>query len=240
MNLLKEFILNDRCSYLDNKQHSMHYKIINNCSLQECQEFIERGFRRFGRMYFRPICAECQECQSIKIDVINFKFTKSMHRVFRKAKHIDSYIQHPTLTQEHLELFEKYHLFMKDKKGWEHTTTTAEHYYGSFVLGHQNFGYEILYYDGNKLIGVDLIDILQDGLSSIYFYYDPDYAHLSLGKLSLYNQIRYAKESNKAWIYLGYYVKDCASLSYKDEYRPYVTLQGKPELNEPYFWFSSH
>jgi arginine-tRNA-protein transferase len=236
MNLLKEFTLNDKCSYLQDKQQHMHYKIINNCNAAESQEFIERGFRRFGRMYFRPICATCNECKSIKIDVKNYNFTKSARRVIKKASHISTYIQHPTLTQEHLELFEKYHLHMKEKKGWEHTTTTADHYHGSFVMGHEDFGYEILYYEEEKLIAVDLVDILKDGISSIYFYYDPEYAHLSLGKLSMYNQIRYAKEAKKSWIYLGYYVEECPSLSYKKEYAPYLTLTGRPEEIEPYIW----
>lgn len=236
MNLLKEFSLNDKCSYLNNREQTTHYKIINNCTTLVCQELIERGFRRFGKMYFRPICADCNECQSIKIDVKNYTFSKSAKRVFKKAEHIQRYIQHPTMSQEHLELFEKYHLYMHEKKGWDYTQTTADHYYGSFVLGHEEFGYEVLYYDEDKLIGVDLIDILDEGISSIYFYYDPDYADLSLGKLSLYNQIKYAKESNRAWIYLGYYVEDCPSLSYKNMYKPYLTLQGRPELSETYTW----
>jgi len=125
---------------------------------------------------------------------------------------------------------------MSKKKGWEHNATTPDHYYNSFVLGHEEFGYEVLYFDENRLIGVDLIDILKDGISSIYFYYDPDYAHLSLGKLSLYKQIKFAKESNKEWIYLGYYVEDCPSLSYKKEYKPYYTLQGRPSEFENYTW----
>jgi len=236
MNLLKEFSLNDKCSYLENHEQTTHYKIINSCTTSVCQELIERGYRRFGKMYFRPVCSDCNECQSIKIDVENYSFSKSAKRVLKKAKDIQKYIQHPTMSQEHLELFEKYHLHMHQKKGWEHTTTTADHYYGSFVLGHEEFGYEVLYYDDNKLIGVDLIDILDDGISSIYFYYDPDYSHLSLGKLSLYNQIKYAKESQKKWIYLGYYVEECPSLSYKQMYKPYLTLQGRPDISEAYVW----
>lgn len=238
MNLLKEFSLNDKCSYLENHEQTTHYKIINDCSAYECQDLIERGYRRFGKMYFRPICAECNECQSIKIDVENYHFSKSARRVLKKAQHIETYIQHPSVTKEHLKLFEKYHLFMHEKKGWDYNSVTAEHYYSSFVVGHEEFGYEILYYDGDKLIGVDLIDILEDGVSSIYFYYDPEYANLSLGKLSLYNQIRYAKETEKKWIYLGYYVEDCPSLSYKREYKPYHTLQGRPGVHEEYVWTS--
>lgn len=234
MNIIKEFSVNSKCSYLDNLEQTTYYKIIENCSTTECHELIERGFRRFGKMYFRPICSTCSECQSIKIDVENFTFSSSQRRVLRKASHIKSYIQRPTLTQAHLDLFKKYHLYMQDKKDWEYTEATAQSYYTSFVNGHNEFGYEILYYDEDKLIGVDLIDILDEGVSSIYFYYDTDYTNLSLGKLSLYNQILYAREAKLKWIYLGYYVEDCPSLSYKSHYKPYLTLQGQPNLEESY------
>ena len=123
---------------------------------------------------------------------------------------------------------------MKDKKEWEYTEVTPQSYHSSFVNGHNEFGYEILYYDEGKLIGVDLVDILEDGISSIYFYYDTEYMNLSLGKLSLYKQILYAKEAKLKWIYLGYYVKDCPSLSYKAHYKPYLTLQGQPNLEDKY------
>jgi len=236
MNLLKEFSLNDKCSYLANREQTTHYKIIDNCQTVENQALIERGFRRFGKMYFRPICAECNECQSIKIDVESYTFSKSAKRILKKSAHLQTYIQTPTLTQEHLTLFEKYHLFMHEKKGWNYNETTAEHYYNSFVIGHEEFGKEVLYFDEGKLVGVDLIDVLEDGVSSIYFYYDPDYSHLSLGKYSLFNQIKFAKQSNKKWIYLGYYVEECPSLSYKAEYKPYITLEGRPNIDESYVW----
>ena len=236
MNLLKEFSLNDKCSYIEGKEQTTHYKVIEDSTSQNCQDLIERGFRRFGKMYFRPICSDCQECQSIKIDVNNFTFSKSQKRIINKAKNIKIYVQTPSLSQAHLDLFEKYHLHMKDKKEWNYSETTPEHYYQSFVSGHNEFGYEVLYFDEDKLIGVDLIDILEDGISSIYFYYDPDYCKYSIGKLSLYNQIKYAKRNSKKWIYLGYYVKECPSLSYKAEYKPYITLKGRPSESEEFSW----
>ncbi len=236
MHLLKEFSLNDKCSYLDNLEQTTHYQIIDNCDSAHCQDLIERGYRRFGKMYFRPICSGCNECQSIKIDVNNFTFSKSARRVIKKATSIKSYIQIPTISQAHLNLFEKYHKYMSKSKGWEYQKTSAQNYHNSFVNGHNGFGHEILYFDGDRLIGVDLIDILEDGLSSIYFYYDPDYMHLSLGRLSLYFQIKFAKETNKNWIYLGYYVQDCPSLSYKAQYTPFKTLQGRPTINEAFEW----
>lgn len=236
MNILKEFSHNDKCSYLDNKEQTTHYKIINNCSAQTTQELVERGYRRFGKMYFRPICADCQECQSIKIDVENYSFSKSEKRVLKKVNNLEIRMQTPTLSQNHLNLFDKYHRFMEEKKNWNFQNVTGDHYYNSFVTGHAEYGKEVLYFYEEKLIAVDLIDILEDGISSIYFYYDPSYSHLSLGKLSLLLQIQYAKEVKKQWIYLGYYVEDCPSLNYKANYKPYTTLQGRPSLEEQYIW----
>ena len=236
MELLKEFSLEDKCSYLDDKTQTTHYKIIHNCSKEHSQELVERGYRRFGKMFFRPICPSCDECKSIKIDANNYNFSKSAKRIMKKNAHVQSIIQKPTLTQEHINIFEKYHLHMSDKKSWDYNKTTAEHYYGSFVQGHEDFGYEVLYFIEDRLIAVDLIDILENGISSIYFYYDPEFAHLSLGKFSLYNQIKYVQEANKEWIYLGYYVKECPSLSYKAEYTPFITLDGRPNENEKFIW----
>jgi len=235
--LVQEFQSQDKCSYLPNKEQLTHYKIIKECSTEESEALIQRGYRRFGHMYFRPICATCNECQSIKIDVANFQFSKSARRVLRKGQHLDIYIQKPSLTQEHLQIFDHYHRYMHHKKGWDYTPTTPQHYFNSFVAGAEDFGYEVLYFEGEKLIAVDLIDILEDGISSIYFYYDPTFAHLSLGKLSLYQQIQLAQVNQKSWIYLGYYVKECPSLAYKAEYKPFVTLQGRPSIHEDAKWF---
>ncbi len=228
MNLVKEFLHHDKCSYLEGHNQTLHYKVIDNCS-QECNHtLIEMGYRRFGKMYFRPICPACDECKSIKIDVENFEWSKSKRRVLRKAKDIKIYIQKPSMTQEHLELFRKYHLFKSERNGWDYHEVTAGSYYGSFVEGSYDYGYEVLYFHEEKLIGVDLIDVLPEGISSIYFYYDPDYSYYNLGKLSLYYQIIMAKERGLRWIYLGYYVKDCPSLAYKADYKPFLTLQGRP------------
>lgn len=234
MNILKEFNVDSNCSYLAELKQTTYYKIIENCSTIECQELIERGFRRFGKMFFRPVCATCSECQSIKIDVKNFEFSKSQRRVLKKGVNIRTFLQRPNLSQEHLDLFNKYHTYMKETKGWEHNGVDSTNYHSSFVDGANNFGYEVLYYDEDKLVGIDLVDILEDGISSIYFYYDPDYASYSLGKLSLYKQIQYAQKANLKWIYLGYYVEGCPSLSYKSHYKPYLTLSGQPNLDEEF------
>ena len=237
--ILRESVGKDSCSYLENKEQTTHYKIIQDCTLSECESLIQRGWRRFGHMFFRPVCGDCSSCESFKIDVKNYAFSKSKRRILRKNVDTKILIQRPQVSSEHLELFEKYHLHMKDKRGWKHEGISPRHYYASFVHGYGDFGYEILYYINDKLVGVDLIDILPNGISSIYFYYDPDYSQNSLGTYSMLQQIEIAKENNLEWIYMGYYVKGCQSLEYKSLYTPYLVLQGRPfEEDEP-LWTSS-
>ena len=194
------------------------------------------GYRRFGKMYFRPICGSCDACKSIKIDVKNFEWSKSKRRILRRAQDIEIIIQPPSITRSHIELFKKYHLYKQKKNGWEYYEPSYNSYYSSFVEGAYDYGYEILYFKEKQLIGVDLIDILPNGISSIYFYYDPDFSFYNLGKLSLYYQIIMANERNLQWIYLGYYVKECPSLAYKADYKPFLTLRGRPSKQSEIVW----
>jgi arginine-tRNA-protein transferase len=235
--VLKECALDEECSYIDGNKQTTHYKIIEGCSVAQCDALIERGWRRFGNMFFRPICQECTACESIKIDVPHYTFSKSERRIMKKCGAFTQLIQQPTLTRTHLDLFNKYHEYMKDKRGWDHQSVNARNYYMSFVHGYNDFGYEVLYFDEDRLIAVDLIDMLPNGISSIYFYYDPDYAKYSLGKYSMLQQIELARKYELEWIYLGYYVESCQSLMYKKEYAPYLTLEGRPEESDTPHWY---
>jgi len=111
-----------------------------------------------------------------------------------------------------------------------------EKYNKMFVEGAGEFGYEIRYFRDAKLIGVDYVDILIDGISSIYFFCDPDYAHLSLGTYSLLVQLDIAKQLGLKQIYLGYIVRENQSLLYKLKYKPHEILQGRPQNEEEAVW----
>lgn len=228
--------LETSCSYLDGCRTRMEYKYIENVTMELNQSLVEHGWRRFGRYYSRPQCANCQLCLSLRIDAQQYEFSRSGRRAFNKADGLRYTIQSPTMSNEHLELYDKYHRHMEQKRGWQYYYLKPQSYHELYVSGAQNFGKEVLYFHDEKLIGVDLIDFLDNGISSIYFYYDPDYAHLSLGRLSIYEQIMLAKEYGLQWIYLGYYVENCQSLKYKASYQPYQILQGNPELDDDAIW----
>jgi arginine-tRNA-protein transferase len=228
--------LQSPCVYIPEEQMKMAYKYIPNCSLSLSTDLVQRGWRRFGHYYSRPDCKHCSACESMRVDVENFQFSKSARRVIRKNENTRILLRKPSISQEHLALYEKYHRYMEEKRGWEYYPLTLESYGDLYAKGFSSFGYEILYIRDEKLIGVDLVDFLEDGLSAIYFFYDPDYAHLNLGKYSLYKQIEMAKQRELSWIYLGYYVKECISLRYKAEYKPHQTLSNTPSLDEQAFW----
>jgi arginine-tRNA-protein transferase len=228
--------LQSPCVYIPGKEMKMTYKYIKECSLSLSTKLVQRGWRRFGHYYSRPSCAGCQACESLRIDVNGFIFSKSVRRVIKKNAETRILVRKPSISQDHLDLYKKYHRYMEREKGWEYYPLNRDSYADLYAKGFSSYGYEILYIRDQNLIGVDLVDFLEDGISSIYFYYDPDYRHLSLGKYSLYKQIEMAKTRQLSWIYLGYYVKECGSLNYKADYNPHQILQNNPSLDEVALW----
>jgi arginine-tRNA-protein transferase len=228
--------LETSCVYLKDKRMQMSYKYIKDCSLSLSSKLTKRGWRRFGHYYSKPNCIDCDECKSIRIDVDNFHFSKSARRVIKKNEDTDIIIRKPTISKEHLTLYEKYHKYMQETKNWEYYPLNNESYADLYAKGFSTFGYEILYIRDKKLVGVDIVDFLRDGISSIYFYYDPSFREYSLGKYSIYKQIEFAKKRELKWIYIGYSVKNCPSLNYKEKYKPYQVLQNSPSLDCEAIW----
>lgn len=227
---------NRECSYFDEKLSDIRYKYIYSCTIDKYQPMLERGWRRFGRMHFVPECRSCTKCVSMRIDVNNYKFSKSEKRVISKNQDTKLYIRPPSVTMEHLSLYDKYHKFMNDKKDWPYSPIDVDDYVRSYVESSENFAKEFLYMRDDKLIGVALVDILPQAISAIYCYYDHDYSEFSIGKFSILAQIKIAKELNIPYIYLGYWIKDHFSMGYKEKYSPFEVLKNRPNLEEIPIW----
>jgi len=228
--------LDTQCAYLPNRQSRLYYRYIPDATKELASELIRRGWRRFGHSYFHPICQGCTECKNIRIDAFDFTPTRSQKRSVKKNKNTQIYIQRPTLSYEHIELYNKFHKFKAKKSGWKYYEIDLQTYYEEFVVGAHDFGKEVLYVVDDKVVGIDLIDILEDGISSIYFFYDPEYEKLSLGIFSLMMQISLAKQMGLRWIYLGYWVDGCASFAYKKRFNPHEILEGFPPLDKEPQW----
>ncbi len=228
--------LDYECSYLEGNKVRMYYKYVTRSNALFNSAVIERGWRRFGNYYFYPICKDCNECKSLRIDVNNFKPSKSQKKAIKRNKNTKYIVQSPSLTKAHIERYNKYHKWKEGKDNWKYRPINKAEYYENFVEGAYNFGKEVLYYIDDKLVAVDLIDITYDGISAIYFFYDPDYAWYSLGVYSLIKQIEFAKILKKDWIYLGYWVDGCKSFAYKTNFTPLQILDGFPEITKEANW----
>jgi len=217
----------------------MYYSFTENADTKYATNLIQRGWRRFGNYFFYPICDGCNECKSLRIDASAYKYSKSKRRIIKKNRETKIILQQPTLTPSHIKLYNKYHAYKTQKDGWKHKDISQKEYYDNFVAGAHEFGKEVLYFADDKLIGVDLIDILDDGVSSIYFYYDPDYLHLSLGIFSLLYQIELARYNSLQFIYLGYWVDGCKAFAYKTDFDPQEVLDGFPDSSTAPEWKGS-
>ncbi|WP_419776965.1 arginyltransferase [Malaciobacter marinus] len=232
-----EFVEENReCSYFNNEISDMRYRYINHCTVEDYQNMLEHGWRRFGKMHFVPECKTCTKCISMRIDVKNYKFSKSEKRVINKNKDTKLYIQTPSISLDHLKLYDKYHKFMHDKKQWPYFPISPDDYSRSYVEGKDKFTKEFLYFKGEELVAVALVDILPESISSIYCFYDHEYADLSLGKFSILAQIKIAKELEIPYIYLGYWIKDHFSMGYKVNYKPFEILKNRASLKEDAIW----
>lgn len=233
---LEFFEENRTCSYFEENLSDIRYRYLHTCTTSEYQKMLERGWRRFGKMHFVPECKNCTKCISMRIDVEKYKFSKSEKRVIAKNKETKLYIRKPSLTNEHIRLYNKYHEFMNDKKDWPYSPIDPSDYERSYVEGNSDYAKEFLYVKDDKLIGVALVDILANSISSIYCYYDHDYSDLSLGKFSILAQIKIAKELNIPYIYLGYWIKEHYSMGYKEAYKPFEILKNRADLSQESIW----
>ena len=170
------------CPYLKDRDSRMEYRYVDGCDFAVNDALARRGFRRFGKYFSKPNCAGCHECVNIRVDALNFKFSKSARRTMRKNENTKIILTKPLIDDAHVALYKKYHKFMQEKREWKYYELDFRRYYELYVAGHAEFGKEIAYFAGGRLIGVDLVDILSDGISAGYCYYDPDFADLSIGR----------------------------------------------------------
>src|SRR5690242_6608272 len=125
---------------------------------------------------------------------------------------------------------------MHFRRGWPLHEATEEIYRESYLLGGGTFAREFLYFQKSKLVGVGLLDALHEGSSSVYFFHDPSLRSQALGVFSILQQLRFASELGLRHHYLGYWVAECPSMTYKSRYRPHEILTRYPGDDEEPNW----
>jgi arginine-tRNA-protein transferase len=213
------------CGYLPDRDWRMEYEIVGRLSPAEYLRRMRAGWRRFGHALFRPQCESCSACRSLRVVVERFRPNRSQRRA-RAANEgqVTLAVGTPEVTAEKLDLYDRFHAFQVDLKGWpERGPKDAADYRESFVDNPFPVQ-EWCYYLGGKLVGVGYVDDLPGGLSAIYFFYDPDQRGRSPGVWNVLSVIDEAARRGLPHVYLGYFVEGCRSLEYKAGYAPNQTL----------------
>ncbi len=223
------------CAYLDDLQER---KIFTKLEGSEANllfnELSLRGFRRSQNIAYIPACLNCNACKSSRLLVDKFKFGKSQRRVMNKNINLLRKITPPHPTSAQFRLFNRYikarHLDgdMSDMGALDYAKMIAEtnvntrlfEYYRLDSVSHEN-----------KLVACALTDIMDDGVSMVYSFFDPDMADNSLGKYVILDHIKYAETMNYPYVYLGYYINGSKNMAYKSQFKPQQHFDGNHWLD---------
>jgi leucyl-tRNA---protein transferase len=236
MIVLQQFnVAEERCFYLPDRPNRLEYEMVFELTPEEYEAKMNAGYRKFGPFLFHPVCDGCRECRPIRILADQFTPNRSQRRALRANADLTIRYQRTTLDDRRLDLYNRYHRWREESRGWPPTEKGAEDYAFTF-LENSLPGVEISAWDGGRLLAVALTEITPNTVSGIYHYHDPDEGARSLGKLVMLHTIELARRLEKPYAYFGYYVADCGSLNYKASFRPCEVLdadgQWRP-LNGP-------
>ena len=213
------------CNYLPAETASLEYRYLLDVSVEEYEAMLARGWRRQGMCFFRPACPACVKCRSLRVDVAEFRPTKSQRRCLKRNADVRHVVRRASLSPQHITLFNDYHADMNRRRAWGDDGTSPAEYSQMFLAGNFPFASEFVYLRGDQPLGVGLVDMTPESLSSVYFYHDPDWRPDGPGTLSVLKELEFARETGRRWLYLGYWISENPSMSYKNRFGPYEVLE---------------
>jgi len=212
------------CSYLDDHQAATVFvDPQTKIDTGTYSLFSELGFRRSGEHVYRPHCPLCAECKALRINVDSFTLSKSQKRLVKKNQDTKLNWVDADYNEAHFELYRRYMSFRHEGSSME--SDDPEHYMRMMKASWCETRLAEFRID-NKLIGVAVTDWLFDGFSAVYTFFDPEYSSLSLGTFSILQQIVETKESGRQYLYLGYWIKNCKKMSYKNRFSALQIFNG--------------
>jgi len=201
------------CPYLEGQMERKLFTALQGDSAARLNDSLSKqGFRRSQNVLYRPSCTECAACLSARINVAEFRPTKSQKRTIRRNRDIARQATSPWATEDQYALFRTYldarHADggMADMDVFEFSAMIEETPVRSRVVE---------YHDQSELVAVSLTDVLSDGLSMVYSFFSPDYTGSSLGTYMILDHIEIAREAGLPYVYLGYWVPGSTKMGYK-------------------------
>lgn len=218
------------CPYLPNREWIADIVPAQYFDEASYEKLIESGVRRSGKHLYRNACPGCNQCIPLRVSTSRFRPSRSQKRVLTRNQDLRIKIGPVTDDREVIELYERY------THRWHgHTRPVTVDNYRAF-LGESPFEQALMrYYLDSELVGAGWVDVLPEGLSSVYFAFHPDYAQRRLGTFSIMQEVYWARTLGKPWLHLGFWVPGGKSMDYKSGFKPHEIApaeQWEPGLPE--------
>jgi arginyl-tRNA--protein-N-Asp/Glu arginylyltransferase len=185
-------------------------------------ELVRHGFRRSGTFTYRPRCDTCRQCVPVRVVVADFTTTRSQRRSCKHHYDLKATIHALQDKPEYFELYRRYQDARHRDGGMDDDSPEQ---YRNFLLQSHVDTMLVEFRDNGVLRMVSVIDVLQDGLSAVYTFYDPDVPHSSFGTYNVLWQIELCRKLQLPFLYLGYWIAGSRKMAYKANFQPLQGLQ---------------
>ncbi|GGP20875.1 arginyltransferase [Silvimonas iriomotensis] len=206
------------CSYLPERMARSQVAVPSELiDARTYSQLVLHGFRRSGQFVYRPHCDHCQACVPVRIPVADFVADRSQRRAQKQHGNLRTRLLGLEYSEAHFQLYQRYQLIRHAGGGMDQDNREQ---YENFILKSNVASFLAEFRDDTGVRMVSLIDQLDDGLSSVYTFYDPDMTGASYGVFNILWQVGLAKQLGLPYLYLGYWIEDCRKMAYKTRYQP--------------------
>ena len=209
------------CPYLDGRMERKLFTALQGDQAEAMNDTLSKqGFRRSQNVLYRPSCADCCACLSARIRVADFKPSRSQRRVIARNNEMQRYVTSAWATEDQYDLFRRY----LDSRHADGGMADMDVFEFAAMVEETPVRTRVLEYIAQDITGrrqlraVCLSDVLDDGLSLVYSFFDPDYSSMSLGSYMILDQIALALKVGLPYVYLGYWVPGSPKMNYKAKF----------------------